>query len=297
VDAYEGTPYPLLVPEGTALHFYQTPYNYKPVANPGGPYSGIVKQPLAFDGSRSSDRNGDSLSYLWGFGDIYANAVPGTGVRPTYTYQYKGRYTATLTVSDGFKQSDPVSVTVDIPNHPPVAKAGGPYSGLGNELIAFNPSGSFDVDGDALTYKWTARDATGQISATFVGNSGFFLPGTYSLTLVVNDGTADSAPSGTTLSVANQPPIVYFNPSGTTYVYRGHSVELVAMGYDLDGQIVTWSWRQVSGDPVSLTVTNQQVLDFFVPKNFKPGTLVFEVTATDNLGAKTSVQATVQVLR
>jgi len=297
VDAYEGTPYPLLVPEGTALRFYQTPYNYKPVANPGGPYSGIVKQPLAFDGSKSFDRNGDSLSYLWSFGDIYANAVPGTGVRPTYTYQYKGRYTATLTVSDGFKQSDPVSVTVDIPNHPPVAKAGGPYSGLGNELIVFNPSGSFDVDGDALTYKWTARDATGQISATFVGNSGFFLPGTYSLTLVVNDGTADSAPSGTTVSVANQPPIVYFNPSGTTYVYRGHSVELVAMGYDLDGQIVTWSWRQVSGDPVSLTVTNQQVLDFFVPKNFKPGTLVFEVTATDNLGAKTSVQATVQVLR
>ena len=298
VDAYEGTPYPLLVPEGTALRFYQTPYNYKPVASPGGPYSGIVKQPLAFDGSRSSDRNGDSLSYLWSFGDTYANGGgSATGANPTYVYRAKGRYNATLTVSDGFKQSDPVGFVVDIPNHPPVAKAGGPYSGLGNELIVFNPSGSFDVDGDALTYKWTARDATGQISATFVGNSGFFLPGTYSLTLVVNDGTADSAPSGTTLSVANQPPIVYFNPSGTTYVYRGHSVELVAMGYDLDGQIVTWSWRQVSGDPVSLTVTNQQVLDFFVPKNFKPGTLAFEVTATDNLGAKTSVQATVQVLR
>src|SRR6266704_2014072 len=298
VDAYEGTPYPLLVPEGTALRFYQTPYNYKPVANPGGPYSGIVKQPLAFDGSRSSDRNGDSLSYLWSFGDTYANGGgSATGANPTYIYRAKGRYNATLTVSDGFKQSDTAGFVVDIPNHPPVAKAGGPYSGLGNELIVFNPSGSFDVDGDALTYKWTARDATGQISATFVGNSGFFLPGTYSLTLVVNDGTADSAPSGTTLSVANQPPIVYFNPSGTTYVYRGHSVELVAMGYDLDGQIVTWSWRQVSGDPVSLTVTNQQVIDFFVPKNFKPGTLVFEVTATDNLGAKTSVQATVQVLR
>src|SRR2546426_951603 len=212
VDAYEGTPYPLLVPEGTALRFYQTPYNYKPVANPGGPYSGIVKQPLAFDGSKSFDRNGDSLSYLWSFGDIYANAVPGTGVRPTYTYQYKGRYTATLTVSDGFKQSDPVSVTVDIPNHPPVAKAGGPYAGLGNELIAFNPSGSSDVDGDALIYKWSAKDANGQPAGTFMGNSGFFLPGTYTLTLVWNDGTAASAPSGTTLSAATQPPTAYFNP-------------------------------------------------------------------------------------
>ncbi|HLQ02005.1 MAG TPA: PKD domain-containing protein, partial [Burkholderiales bacterium] len=297
VDAYEGTPYPLLVPEGTALRFYQAPYNYKPVANPGGPYSGVVKQPLAFDGSKSFDQNGDSLSYLWSFGDIYANAVPGTGARPTYTYQYKGRYTATLTVSDGFKQSDPVSVTVDIPNHPPVAKAGGPYAGLGNELIAFNPSGSSDVDGDALTYKWTARDATGQISGTIVGNGGFFLPGTYSLTLVVNDGTADSAPSSTTLSVANQPPTVYFNPPGTTFVYRGRSGELVAMSNDLDGQVVAWAWRQVAGDPISLAVTNQPVLDFFVPKNFKPGNVVFEITVTDNLGAKTSAQATVQVLR
>jgi hypothetical protein len=297
VDALEGTQYPALVAEGAALRLYQTPYNYKPVANPGGPYSGIVKQPLAFDGSKSFDQNGDNLSYQWSFGDIYGTGGTGTGARPTYTYQYKGRYNARLTVSDGFKQSDPVSFTVDIPNHAPVAKVGGPYSGLGNTLIAFDPSGSSDIDGDELTYKWSAKDANGQAAGTFIGNAGYFLPGTYTLTLVASDGAANSAPSNTTVSVANQPPTIYFNPPGTTFVYRGHWGQLVAMTNDLDGQVVAWSWRQVAGDPIALTVTNQPVLDFFVPKNFKPGTVVFEITATDNLGAKTSTQAVVQVLR
>src|SRR5207248_793878 len=146
----------------------------KPFANPGGPYSGVVRQPLAFDGSRSFDQNGDSLFYQWTFGDIFGTGGTGTGVRPTYTYQYKGRYTATLTVNDGFKRSDPVSFVVDIPNHAPVAKVGGPYSGLGNEMIAFDPSGSSDADGDALTYTWTAKNASGQTAGTFVGNGGFF---------------------------------------------------------------------------------------------------------------------------
>ncbi|TMG73390.1 MAG: hypothetical protein E6H75_13570 [Betaproteobacteria bacterium] len=69
------------------------------------------------------------------------------------------------------------------------------------------------------------------------------------------------------------------------------------MTNDIDGQVVSWSWRQVAGDPISLAVTNQPILDFFVPKNFKPGIVVFEITVTDNLGAKTLAQATVQVLR
>lgn len=39
-------------------------------------------------------------------------------------------------------------------NHPPVADAGGPYSGFVGEEIVFDASGSYDVDGDTLEYRW-----------------------------------------------------------------------------------------------------------------------------------------------
>jgi hypothetical protein len=294
MEAVEGTQYPLLVPELTALRFYQTPYNHKPVANPGGPYSGIVKQPVTFDGSRSSDRNGDTLTYLWSFGDPFANAIPGTGVSPTYTYRNKGRYTATLTVSDGLKQSDPMSVIVDIPNHPPVASAGGPYSGLGNETVTFNPSAS-DIDNDSLIYKWTVRNSAGQLSGTIVGNGGFFLPGDYTVTLVVSDGVVDSAPSSTTMAIANQPPRV--NAGADTFMRRGSWSSLSASGSDTDGQIVTWAWRQLNGEPLQLTGLNQARLEIFVPKNYKTGNVLFEITVTDNLGARASDQVVLEVIR
>ena len=115
------------------------------------------------------------------------------------------------------------------------------------------------------------------------------------VTLVVNDGWVDSAPSSTTMSVANQPPVI--NAGADTWYRRGQWAYLWVSGYyDPDGEIVAWAWRQISGNPVTLTVTNQPWLEFSIPKNFKPGDLVFEVTATDNLGASSSDQVTVTVV-
>jgi subtilisin family serine protease len=292
VDAFEATQYPALVPEGTAIRFFQTPYNYAPVANAGGPYSGIVRQPIAFDGSGSSDRNGDALTYFWRFGDTNTFTGEGTSSAssPTYAYAFKGRYTATLVVSDGVR-SDTKSVLVDVPNHAPVASAGGPYSGLSNTFIAFSPTLS-DIDGDALTQRWTARNASG-LELFMQGPGGSFPPGSWTLTLVANDGTANSAPSSTTLSVENRPPLV--SAGADTSFPRGSSAFLHGSAGDPDGSIVSLSWRQVSGQAVMLSDTTGPFLEFFIPKNFKTGNLVFELTATDDFGATASDQVTVTV--
>jgi chitinase len=111
----------------------------------------------------------------------------------------------------------------------------------------------------------------------------------------VNDGSVDSAPSSTTMTVTNQPPKI--SAGEDSWIYRGTWSTVWASGGDPDGQVVSWSWRQVAGAPLSLTGTNQPFMDFFVPKSYKPGNIVFEVTATDNLGAKSSDQVLIQVLR
>jgi hypothetical protein len=70
--------------------------NNPPIADPGGPYSGGTGEAVQFDGSGSSDPDGNSLTYSWLFGD----GGTGSGVNPVHTYAAAGSYLASLTVTD-----------------------------------------------------------------------------------------------------------------------------------------------------------------------------------------------------
>jgi PKD repeat protein len=76
--------------------------NTTPTADPGGPYLGAVNTAIPFDGSYSSDPDGDSLSYAWTFGD----SGTGTGDKPSHTYTSVGIFDVCLTVNDGYASSD-----------------------------------------------------------------------------------------------------------------------------------------------------------------------------------------------
>jgi hypothetical protein len=86
--------------------------NRAPVANDGGPYSGVAGVPVAFDGGASGDPDGDALEYEWSFGD----GGSATGVAPTHTYASGGVYDVTLTVTDSGTPalSDEAGTTAEI---------------------------------------------------------------------------------------------------------------------------------------------------------------------------------------
>jgi glucose/arabinose dehydrogenase len=81
--------------------------------------SGGVPLTVSFDGSASSDPDGDALRYAWDFGD----GTTGEGVTAQHEYTVKGTYSVVLTVSDrplgGLANSSmPLAITVG--NHAPV---------------------------------------------------------------------------------------------------------------------------------------------------------------------------------
>ena len=61
------------------------PINENPIANPGGPYTVTAGEELTFDGSASSDSDGEITQYTWDFG----GGSTGSGVSPTHTYTEK----------------------------------------------------------------------------------------------------------------------------------------------------------------------------------------------------------------
>jgi len=98
------------VPATTTATIEVPPANRAPIADVGGPYSGDTGASIVFDGSGSSDPDGDTLSYAWDFGD----GSLGTGVAPTHAYSAPGQYTVSLVVRDGALDSPASSTLVTV---------------------------------------------------------------------------------------------------------------------------------------------------------------------------------------
>ena len=97
-------------PVTTTAEIAIPPANRAPVADPGGPYSGETGAEIRFDGSASSDPDGDSLTYAWNFGD----GSTATGATPTHRYASSGVYEVTLIVNDGELASAAVAARVEV---------------------------------------------------------------------------------------------------------------------------------------------------------------------------------------
>jgi PKD repeat protein len=115
-------------------------YNRPPTADPKGPYPGFEGSPVNFDGTGSSDPDGDLLTYLWDFGD----SNTGTGPSPSHTYADNGLYNVCLTVTDPGGLSDTQCTTADIANVAPTATFNAPMYVIAGDAFDLSLTDPYD---------------------------------------------------------------------------------------------------------------------------------------------------------
>lgn len=192
-----------------------------PLARITGPTVAYVGVAVAYDGSLSYDPDGDAIHYSWDFGDQSGRV---DDIKVAHVYQAAGNYTVTLTVVDGMLSDVATrAVTVYGAPHPPVAVAGGPYSGLIGRLISFDGSRSSDPDSDPLQYSWSFGDRSNSTGAA--PGHVYDAPGVYTVKLTVSDGGLSNT-STTTATVVESMPARVFSDGPAVYL-PGQSDPLV----------------------------------------------------------------------
>ncbi len=174
---------------------------FAPHARAGNDLNGLTDFPVSLDASTSFDVDGSIDSYSWVFGD----GALGSGATTSHVYAQPGTYTVTLTVTDGAGSSDTdtAMISVVLSQRRPVADAKGPYIGWAGSPLSLDARASFDLNGDPLMARWSFGDGTPDETAPDINPvlHMYLQPGTYTATLVVNDGHEDSVPHATTVEV------------------------------------------------------------------------------------------------
>ncbi|UCH71458.1 MAG: PKD domain-containing protein, partial [Thermoplasmatales archaeon] len=133
-----------------------------PIANAGGPYFANPGEEIEFNGSLSTDPNGDIVEWFWNFGD----GTTGTGEITMHNYTIPGEYIVNLTVTDARGVSD-INETFALiiqPNRPPENPTiDGEIIGLPNTNYTYNVR-STDLDNDMIRYFVDWGDGTNATS-------------------------------------------------------------------------------------------------------------------------------------
>lgn len=99
-------------------------------------------------------------------------------------------------------------VTVISLNSPPLANAGGPYTGAEGSPIHFDGSGSADPDADIVSYAWDFGD--GETGSAATVDHTYANSGAYAVTLVVTDDDGATSQATTTATISDVAPTATF---------------------------------------------------------------------------------------
>jgi PKD repeat protein len=257
--------------------------NRLPIIKINGPYEGFINDPVLFSSAGSYDPDGDSVSYIWSFGD----GETSESENPSHIYHEPEKYTVSLIIKD---IGDGVSQEItkcNIENRHPVSTPNGPYEGKVGSLIIFSSVGSFDPDGGSLSYLWDFGDNNQSFDAN--PSHVYSEKGDYSVSLTVMDeyGLEDKQ-STKCVIIENQSPLPKANGPYTAYL--GEPLQFNSTGsYDPDGEISEYLW--IFGDDET------SIEAFPSHKYLELGVFSVTLTVTDNNGEIGTDETECEVLK
>lgn len=272
---------------GTLLPLILPAYIWVPNSRPVAEYTTTVLSDcytVVFDGSNSSDKNGDLLDFLWELPD----GTKLTGARVTHTFKAFGTYDAKLIVTDRSGQIGNGTVknfSFKI-NEPPVSVAGSNMVIAPGDEVNFDGSASNDKDGRIVKYSWDMGDGA-KYDGVKVKHK-YSKPGIFTVTLKVEDDSNSPCnfhSSSLTVTV-NSKPVAAAGNDMIAAVDEQISFN-AGLSYDTDGEISKFDWNFGDGN----TSSGEKVSH----KYSKPGKYSVTLTVIDNTGASNN-QATSQLV-
>jgi PKD repeat protein len=177
--------------------------NMGPNAIVDGPGRGLPNEALTFSGERSTDPDGAITEHHWDLGDGTTANTPVV----THAFAAEGEYAVTLIVVDDDGAASQASRTVIIStipgNEPPIAEAGPDQTGDVGAVLLVDGRGSTDPDGAIVSYAWDFGD--GGTASTPQASHTYGAPGSYTVTLTVEDDGGSTASDTKTITIAPPP--------------------------------------------------------------------------------------------
>ncbi|RCV64105.1 PKD repeat-containing protein [Methanophagales archaeon] len=198
------------------------------------------KATVSFTG-HGTDTDGTVATYNWR-SDVDGQLSTASSFGKPASELSVGTHTIYFKVQDD-KGAWSTEVTKDLTimepaNQAPVADPSGPYTGTEGVAIDYDGSGSYDPDGNIISYDWDFGD--GNTATGVAPTHTYAQEGTYTVTLNVTDTEGAINTSTTTATIADTEPTADFSATPTSGSRR-LTVEFTDNSASYDG-VDTWEW-------------------------------------------------------
>ena len=176
-------------------------------------------------------------------------------------------------------------------NGPPIADAGPDQTVSQNVFVNLVGSGT-DPEDTKLKFQWSQKSGTEvtlyqrtleevYLVSPFIEDDSMDL--VFELKVTDSDGNFDTDDVAITVSKQNHPPIANAGPDRR--IISESEVTITGVGIDPDGDALTYTWKQVSGDRVTFDESVAQI-SFTAPQVPSGDTkrVILQLTVTDTLG-------------
>ncbi len=197
--------------------------------------------------------------------------------------------------------------TTENGNHQPSARITGSLIYTAGQTVTLDGSGSYDADGDSLSYQWiktegpdTALLAASTATLSFVAPTVSQTTG-FTFKLTVHDGKLSNStsvsiqvsPLAPTPSSNQAPSAKITSPESAT---SGDTVTLDGSGSsDPDGDTLSYQWTKTTGPNITLSNTTSSKLSFVAPSVEQSQQISFQLTVSDGGGLSNSTSKSMQI--